>query len=184
MRVKTLLTIGAITVFSFSAVADDGHDNNNNGNSFQSSVIGSLPGAVIGGIPSGGAPWVVKQGQASISGNRIHVQVQGLLLTTIGTTGTVTMVAATLVCGGSGGAVVPVAVAVTPSPLSSSGNADIDQAVTLPTACFGPVVLVQVFDMPTAQLSPVFIAVTGLTPSAAQNSNEDRSDHGDGGHGN
>ena len=118
------------------------------------------------------------------------MQVQGLLIgasgpaSAVGTTGPVTMVGATLVCGGSGGAVVPVAVAVTPSPLSSSGNAQIDQDVTLPaaSACFGPVVLVQVFDTTAAQLSPVFIAVTGLTPNAAQTPNQDRS--GDGGHGN
>jgi hypothetical protein len=190
MRVKTLMMIGAMAVFSFSALADDGHDNNNNNSSFQSSVIGSMPGATIGGIASGGAPWVVSQGQASISGNgRIHVEVQGLLLATgapanlVGTTGPVTMVGATLVCGGSGGAVVPVAVAVTPSPLSAAGNAEIDQAVTLPSACFGPVVLVQVFDTSSAQLSPVFIAVTGLSPNAAQNPNQDSSDHGGGGHG-
>jgi hypothetical protein len=183
------MMIGAIAVFSFSALADDGHDNNNNNNnSFASSVIGSMPNLAIGGIPSGNALWVVKQGQASVSSSgRIHVEVQGLLLgadpaipaNLVGTTGPVTMVGATLVCGGTPAAV---SVAVTPSPLSSLGNAQIDQVVTLPAACFGPVVLVRIFDTPTTALGP-FIAVTGLTPNAAQNQNQDSSDHGDGGHG-
>src|SRR5450432_1550105 len=182
MRVKTFLTMSAIAVFSFSALADDGHNNNNNNNnngnnSFQSSVVGSAPGLVFGGISSGGVPWVVTQGQASVSSNgRVTVQVQGLLLAATGAT-PVAMVGATLVCGG---AAVPEAVAVTPSPLSSLGNAEISQDVTLPAACFGPVVLVRVFNPTTTQLS-AFIAATGLAPGAAQN--PDQSEHGGGGSG-
>ena len=197
MRVKMLLTIGAITVFSFTALADDGHDNNNSNNnngSFQSSVIGSVPGLAIGGVASGGIPWVVTRGQASVSSNGgIHVEVQGLVLGAgapaglAGTTGPVTMVGATLVCGGSGGTPAAVANAgVTPSPLSSSGNAVIDQAVTLPPACFGPVVLVQVFNIGAplgAQLGP-FIAVTGLTPNAANDQNQNHDNNGGDGSGN
>lgn len=194
MRIKTLLTIGAIAAFSFSALADDGHNNNNNNdnnNSFQSSVIGSTPGMTIGGVNSAGAPWVVGEGQASVSSSgRVHVEVQGLLLgvgapaNLVGTTGPVAMVGATLVCGGAGGATVPEAVAVTPSPLSLAGNAEIDQVVTLPAACVGPVVLVRIFSATTGNLG-AFIAVTGLTPNAAQNQNQDQdsSGHGGGGHG-
>jgi hypothetical protein len=190
MRVKTLMMIGAMAVFSFSALADDGHNNNNNNNN-NNSVIGSATGLTIGGVTSAGAPWVVSQGQASISGNgRIHVEVQGLLIaagagvpaTLVGTTGPVAMVGATLVCGGSGGAVVPEAVAVTPSPLSLAGNAEIDQDVTLPAACFGPVVLVRIFNTTSTSLGS-FIAATGLTPNAAQNPNQDSSDHSGGGGG-
>jgi hypothetical protein len=190
MRIKTLMMIAAMAVFSFNALADDGHNNNNNNNnSFQSGVIGSATGMTIGGVTSAGAPWVVSQGQASISGNgRIHVEVQGLLLAVgapanlVGTTGPVAMVGATLVCGGSGGAVVPEAVAVTPSALSLAGNAEIDQDVTLPAACFGPVVLVRIFSATSGQLGS-FIAVTGLAPNAAQSPNQDSSGPGSGGHG-
>jgi hypothetical protein len=202
MRVKTLLTIGAMSVFSFSALAEDGHDKNNNNNnndnsSFRSSVIGSATGLTIGGVNSAGAPWVVSEGQASVSGSgRIRVEVQGLLLGAgapadlVGTTGPVTMVGATLVCGGSGGAVVPEAVAVTPSPLSPAGNAEIEQDVTLPAACFGPVVVVRIFSTATTQLGP-FIAASGLMPNAAPNPNptptpnpnQNQNDHGGGGHG-
>ena len=195
MRVKTLMMIGAVALFSISALADDGHKNNNgnngnNGNSsFDSSVIGSMPALVIGGVNSGGVPWVVGAGEASISPNgRVHVEVHGLLIaapaTAAGTTGPVTMVGATLVCGGTGGSPVAVAdLSVTPSPLSSMGNAQIDQVLTLPPMCFGPVVLVRVFNSSAALGSQlgVFIAATGLTPNAAQNQNQN--DHGDGGRG-
>jgi hypothetical protein len=177
MRRKTFLAIGAIAVFSFSALADD----NGNNSSFQSSVVGSTPTQMIGGINSGGVAWVVKEGSASVSSSgRIQVEVKGLLLAATGTT-PVTMVGASLVCGGSGGTVTfGTTDTVTPATLSSTGNAEIDQVVTLATACLAPAVLVRVFT-PTAPLGSqlgVFIAATGLTPGAAQNQNA----HGGGGH--
>jgi hypothetical protein len=187
MRAKTLLMIGACALFSFSALADDGHNgnnanNDNNSSSFQSSVIGSVPGLLIGAVPSAGAAWVVKEGQASVSSTgSVHVEIQGLLLTSTGTTGPVNMVGATLVCGGTGGAPVAEAVAITPSPLSTLGNAEIEQAITLPAACYGPVVVVRIFSTATGKLGS-FIAVTGLTPTAAQNQDQDEQ-HGGKGHG-
>jgi hypothetical protein len=193
MTFQTLRLIGAITIFAFSGLADDGHrrnDNNgNNGNNstFEASVIGSNPGLGVGGINSGGAPWVVREGHASISPDgRIQVEVQGLLLASSGTTGPVTMVGATLVCGGTGGT--PVAVAnnaVTPSPLSSSGGAQIEQTVTLPAACFGPVVLIRAFNAsaPLGSQLGVFIAMTGLAPGQGQNQNQNGDDRGRDGHG-
>jgi hypothetical protein len=184
MQTKAFM-ICAVAVFSFTVLADDGHGNNgnkgNNGNngdgsSFESSVIGSVPGLVVAGVGSGGVPWVVQTGETSISpGGRIHVEVHGLLIGSgnlARTTGPVTMVGATLICGGtpvptSGGL-------VTPSPLNASGNAEIDQAVNLPSACFGPVVLVRVFTSAAplgSQLGP-FIAVSGMTPNTPQNQNQ------------
>jgi hypothetical protein len=191
-------------VFSFSALADDDHNNNNNnyynnnnsnisnnGSSFQAGVIGSTTGQSIGGVSSGGAPWVVRQGAASISPDgRIQVEVQGLLIAAggpanlVGTTGPVGMVAATLVCGGTGGSPVPVSDFVTPTPLSSLGNAEIFQTVTLPASCLGPVVLIRIFNT-TSQLG-AFIAATGLTPNGAQNQNPNQNGHegnDDNGHG-
>jgi hypothetical protein len=79
---------------------------------FGSSVVGSVPGTTISGVVSGGAPWTVARGEVSISGSgKLEVEVHGLLLTTgapanlVGTVGPVRMVAGSLVCGGSGGAV-------------------------------------------------------------------------------
>jgi hypothetical protein len=199
MKAKLLLMTGAIAVFTFSALADDGHNHNNNGNnngnsSFESSVIGSSPGQAVGGVISGGAPWVVSQGEASVSSSgRIEVEVKGLLIApggppaVVGTTAGIAMVAATLVCGGSGGTAVPVPdLSITPAPLSTAGNAEIQQQVTLPATCFAPSVLVRIFNASNplgSQLGP-FIAVTGITPGAAQNNNGNNNNDNEGhGHG-
>jgi len=98
------------------------------------------------------------------------------------------MVGATLICGGTGGTPVPASGGVvTPSPLSASGNAEIDQNVNLPSACFGPVVLVRIFTSAAplgSQLGP-FIAVNGITPNTPRNQNQNDDDndgHGGGGH--
>ena len=189
MRTKFLQIVCAIAVVSFSAMADDGHDNNNNNNgnsSLEASVIGSMPATAIGGITSGGAPWVVKHGESSVSsGGRIRVELGGLLIASgnlAGTTGPVTMVGATLVCGGTGGTPVPVPdIAITPSPLSSRGNAEINQAVTIPAACFGPVVLVRAFNpgAPLGSQLGAFIAVSGLMLNTAQGHNENPGGYGD-----
>jgi len=193
MRVTILLITGAL-LCSFNALADD-HGNNNDGNhsSLESSVIGSTPGLTVGGVTSGGAPWAITQGEASISSNgMLQVEVKGLLIgaggpaNLVGTTGPVSMVGATLVCGGTGGSPVAVAdAAVTPSPLTSQGNAEISQAVTLPAACIGPVVLVRIFNAsaPLGSQLGAFIAVTGLTPGAANQNQNRGDDHGRGGHG-
>jgi hypothetical protein len=198
MRARRLSAVGVV-LLSFCAVADDGHNNHNNNNqnnnnqnngngSFQSSVVGSTPGAAVGGVSSGGAPWVVNQGDASFSTEgRIRVQLQGLLIAPggppnlVGTTGPVAMVGATLVCGGSGGTPVPVPdISVTPTPLSSSGNAEINQAVTLPGVCFGPVVVVRIFNAsaPLGSQLGAFIAVTGMALN--QNQNQNQNQNGDG----
>lgn len=197
MTGKMLLGIGAAALFAMSAVADDGHKNNNgngngnnnNGNnqSVQSGLMGSLPGTTIGGIASGGAPWVLNQGQASVSSDgRIQVELQGLLIAAggptnlVGTTGPVTMVGASLVCGGSGGAPAPVpATGLSPSPLSSSGSAQIDQLVTIPSPCFAPVVLVRIFtaSAPLGSQLGAFIAASAINPNL-QNQNQNGNGNG------
>lgn len=200
MRTWMLPAIGML-MLSSGAVADDGHNNNknnnnqNNNSSFQAGVVGSTPGTTIGGVMSGGAPWVVSQSEASVSTDgRIRVEVSGLLIgpggpaNLVGTTGPVTMVGASLVCGGSGGAPVPVLdTFVTPSPLSSRGQAEIDQMVTLPAVCIAPVVLVRIFTSSAplgSQLGP-FIAASGIAANGMQNQNQNQNDNqnGNGGHG-
>jgi hypothetical protein len=134
--------------------------------SFRSGVIGSNPGLTIGGIPSGGAPWVVTEGEATLMpSGELELEVKGLLLAATGTTGPVTQIAASLVCGGSGGMVVATTPAVN---LSAEGDAELEANVTPPSTCFGPVILVRVagvngtpLPMPLPQIVP-FIAVTGF----------------------
>ena len=183
----------AAAICSISAVADHGSNSNsksgdddsrNNSNSgFSSGVIGSTPGSNIGGVPSGGAPWAIREGKASVSrSGRIHVEVQGLLIAAgsgvpsnlVGTVGSVQMVAASLVCGGSGGTVVQSTTGVM---LTAGGNAEIEANITLPSACAAPVVLVRNFNnaaLPGAQLGS-FIALSGLSSSSSSSSSQSSS---------
>jgi hypothetical protein len=189
MRANHWIKIGSIGVLlSITALADHGGNKNNNGNkaggngAFESTVVGSVPQTTIGGVPSGGAPWIVAEGKASVSGSgKLEVEVQGLLLTTgappalVGTVGPVQMVAASLVCGGSGGAVAGSTDGV---PLSPAGNAGIEATVTVPATCMAPVILVRVFNSsaaPGSQLGP-FIALTGVNMAAGNGTGHDDED--------
>lgn len=108
---------------------------------FRSNIIGSKPDTVIGGIQSGGAPWTVQHGATALAGDgQFRVEVVGLILTNLGNPGPVKNISASLVCGGAGGSVVATTDAV---PLSPEGNAEIESRVSIPNACFGPVVLVR-----------------------------------------
>jgi hypothetical protein len=144
---------------------------------FFSPVVGSNPGVTVGGVASAGAPWVVRHGSAILTdGGRLRVDVRGLLLPSTGTTGPVTQVAASVVCSD--------AVAATSKSvnLSAQGNAEISDRLTLPSPCFGPVVLIRVTGInntPTAAPGP-WIAITGTIKDANDNhSNDDRDNDGD-----
>jgi hypothetical protein len=160
---------------------NNNNNNNNNGN-FTSSMVGSMPGATAGGVPSAGAPWTVRQGTASISANgNVSVEISGLLLATgapanlVGTTGPVIMVAASVVCGGSGGAVGTTSTSG-PAPLSGAGNASIEN-LTMPASCMAPVVLVRIVN-PATGVAGSFIAVDGIaTNGTAAANNNDNNDN-------
>lgn len=186
-------------LLSVSAFADHGSDDNgksnnsnngNNGGGLSVPIIGSQPSTTVGGIASGGAPWVVREGSASVSANgKIQVEVQGLLIgtgtnvpaTAVGTVGSVRQIAASLVCGGSGGTV---AASTAGFPLSAIGNASFETALAVPARCSAPVVLLRVFtatNAPGTELGP-FIAISGLGGSSNAstngrdgNGNDDRS---------
>jgi len=170
-------------VLASAAAADHGNDNRNNNNAFHSSIIGSSPNSSAGGVVSGGAPWVVREGSASIGGRKLEVEVSGLLLgpgapaAVAGTVGPVQMVAASVVCGGSGGTVAATTEAVS---LSSLGDAHIESGITLPSPCLAPVVLIRIANPGTQP--GAFIAATGLSAAQAndENDNHDKDDdHGD-----
>src|SRR6266849_7984550 len=121
----------------------------------RSSLIGSNPRVVIGGVPSGGAPWKVQEGSASLDDEgRLRVKIEGLVLVALGTPGPITQVSASLVCGGTGGAVVAT---TGPVRLSAAGDAKIEAKINLPSSCFGPVVLVRVAGV-NGSLLPASIA--------------------------
>ena len=82
------------------------------------------------GVNSAGAPWKVRKGHATLEATgRLRVEVEGLLLLN-NTTGRVVEVVASLVCGGSGGSVSPMATG-TPVGLSAAGNAEMRDDLTL-----------------------------------------------------
>jgi hypothetical protein len=127
---------------------------------FVSPLIGSNPNMTIGGVTSGGAAWKVRKGQATLEDNgRLEVEVLGLLLVATNTTGPVVDVAASLVCGGSGGSV---AATSTAAGLSAAGNAEIRDDLTLPATCPAPVVLIRIFN-PTTLQPGAFIALSGIS---------------------
>ena len=94
------------------------------------------------------------------------------------------MVAASLICGGSGGTVVA---STAPVFLSSGGNARIENTIFLPASCAAPAVALRIFNPAAAAGSQLgsFIAITGLSAAANFNNgnglnngnNDDR--HGD-----
>ena len=170
-----LKTLGLALVagsLAASAMAED------DGGLLNSRLIGSNPSQTIGGVASGGAAWVVSKGHTTLNGDgNLNLRVEGLLLHSTGTTGPVTEVSASLVCGGSGGTVVATTAAVT---LTPAGNAHIHEKITLPASCIGPVILVRVA---AANGTPVaqgpFIAATGFTNAAPAKESDDEHDSTD-----
>jgi hypothetical protein len=143
--------------------------------SFHSSIIGSNPHTIIAGVQSGGAPWTVRHGSASLNGEgRLHIELKALILPQLGTAGPVTGVSASLVCGGAGGVVVATTDAV---PLSSDGNAEIEAHISVSSPCFAPIVLIRAAAFngaPLPQPGP-WIAATGFT---SLSTDEDKHEQG------
>jgi hypothetical protein len=148
--VSAVLLAGALAM-PVQALADD--------SGFESSIIGSTPGMVIGGVPSGGAAWKVREGKVTIEdGGRLKAEIFGLLLVSTNTVGPVLEVAASVVCGGSGGVVAATSEAVG---LSAAGNAEIHADLTLRAPCAGPVVLIRNVNA-TTNVPGAFIALSGI----------------------
>jgi hypothetical protein len=156
LGLSALLMAGAATTHAQAKDADT---------TYESPIIGSTPGATVGGVNSAGAPWKVRKGHATLEATgRLRVEVEGLLLLN-NTTGRVVEVVASLVCGGSGGSVSPMATG-TPVGLSAAGNAEMRDDLTLNGSCQAPVVLVRIFTPgtpPTPGTAGAFIALSGVS---------------------
>jgi len=153
-------------VFVLSAMAE--------GFLFRSPITGSNPNTVIGGVPSGGAPWTVQRGSAALNDDGLlRVEVQGLILPNLGNPGPVTSVSASLVCGGSGGTVVAT---TDPVPLSVDGNAAIEARIKLPDTCLGPIILVRAagFNGNLLPQAGPWIAATGFANSSDHDDKDDK----------
>jgi hypothetical protein len=94
------------------------------------------------GVAAGGAPWVLKFGEVRLKSNgHLDLRVKGLVIPSLGNTGPVTTIAASLYCGADSDTT---AVATTQQVrISHSGNARIhDTSFTVPSTCLAPVILV------------------------------------------
>jgi hypothetical protein len=100
---------------------------------FDSSMAGlTTPGQVIDGVTAAGAPWSIEEGRATLFANgRLHVEVQGLIVIALGRN-PAPMGKAVVSCNGA-----PVAT-TDAVPFSSTGDAEVDAVVSLPSPCFGP----------------------------------------------
>jgi hypothetical protein len=109
----------------------------------RASLVGSLPtDPAINGVTPGGAPWVIDRGKVRLRADgRLRLRVEGLVIPPprgTNTAGGVTTITASVFCAGATtAAATSGAVALT-----QSGDARIDQRLTLSGACLAPVVLV------------------------------------------
>jgi hypothetical protein len=92
---------------------------------------GSLP---LDGLTGGGVPWSIDEGRVLLfADGRLHVEVEGLVITASGVN-PVTTGKAVVTCGGA-----PVAESAI-VPFSATGDAEVDTVVDLPSPCLGPAV--------------------------------------------
>jgi hypothetical protein len=120
------------------------------------------------GVPGGGFPWVIMEGKARLmASGEFEVEVEGLVIDPsnataqakgIAGTNPVPFFFATISCLDTTNTVTNIN--TSPVPASTSGNAQIDQTVTLPTSCLAPIVLVR--GSPTGGPSGPWFAVSGF----------------------
>lgn len=123
------------------------------------SLVPSVPtDPMLLGAAAGGVPWVLRSGEATLSGGgRLDVAIRGLVIPTApftGTTGPVTTVDASLYCGGNS---TPVGTSGS-VPISTHGDAFISARLTLPLTCQIPALLIH-----PNSAAGVYIATSGFT---------------------
>lgn len=105
-----------------------------------------LAGSILSDPPihaslRGGAPWDLRKGETSLtSKGHFRLVVRGLVISGTDNAGPVTTITASLHCAPDSDPAP--AFTAGPVPLSHSGNAEIEQKVTVPARCLAPVVLV------------------------------------------
>ncbi len=117
-------------------------------NLFEFSRLRGIPtaGVAIRNIAGGGLPWTIERGEAKLEEDgTLKVEVEGLVLAAGPAAGTnpVSQFTATLSCLNADGTIDNISTA--PVPASSRGDARIEQVLSLPETCLGPIVFVQGF---------------------------------------
>jgi hypothetical protein len=170
MRVSRFVAVGSATTaltIGSAALAVNALGDHGNGGGGKSQLDVSLSPSqtsdpAFHSVAPGARNWLLDRGSARVRRNgRIDVRVRGLVLTGVGTPGSVTDVSASLFCGADNN--------TTPAgttgqvPLSSRGNARIRARITVAAHCLAPLVLIN----PTVNPSTTpdrahYIAVSGL----------------------
>ena len=97
----------------------------------------------IRGVPGGGIPWVIGSADGKLRADgRLHVEVEGLVLATTGGNPSPTFKAIVSCLSSDNGAPTTINVATDPVPATTTGDAEIDATVALPSPCFAPIVFV------------------------------------------
>jgi hypothetical protein len=123
LALTLLVALTAATVATTSA----------GGRKILDSTMAGLPtGSLeLDGVVGGGVPWSIDNGRVLLfADGRLHVEVEGLVITATGVN-PVTTGKAVVTCGGA-----PVAETAT-VPFSGTGDAEIDAVVSLPSPCLG-----------------------------------------------
>jgi hypothetical protein len=143
----------AIAVLLLQATAASSRDNNLLEFSRMAPVTGPYVGASnpIRGINGGGLPWQIRSAHGELtSSGRLEVEVRGLVLfdgppvpaDRQGINPIASFRAIVSCLSISNGQPTTVNVATDPVPATSTGNAEIESRVTLPSPCFAPIVFV------------------------------------------
>ncbi len=98
-------------------------------------------GLVIRNIPGGGVPWTIAEGEARLGADgALKVEVRGLVIAATGVN-PVSQFIATLSCLNADGTINNIN--TNPVPATTTGDAEIEEVLTLPSTCLAPVVLVR-----------------------------------------
>ena len=138
-KIRLLMVVAFAFAFAAqSASADD---------LLESDVIGIKVNQQVLLMIPGGAPWVVREGEAEVSEDgEFDVELEGFLLLD-GTIGPVIELIATLHCRGEDAAGFTEVGRIGPAPLDMDGNADLEGQVVLPPFCIAPIVLVRIYSI-------------------------------------
>ena len=111
------------------AASDDGLE-------IETTLTGSsVGGPVIAGAAAGGRPWVITEGEVQYEDGVLTADITGLVIPP-GGTNPLASLSVSVVCGG---AIASTSAAV---PFSTAGDAMVRQALTVPSTCVNPQVLV------------------------------------------
>ena len=129
---RLLVTLGVLLTLALGAVSTA----TAGGRKVLDSTMAGLPtgSLVLSGLTGGGVPWSISNGRVHLfADGRLHVEVEGLVVTASGVNPVATG-KAVVACGGTFADDTDVV------PFSAAGDAEVDTVVGLPSPCLAPAV--------------------------------------------